>query len=36
MMQPGLAVTTASAPVARTCAIFRSYSRVAISGWVRL
>ncbi len=36
MMQPGLAVTTASAPVARTWAILRSCRRVAISGWVRL
>ena len=36
MMQPGLAVTTAAAPVACTCPIFRSCSRVAISGWVRL
>src|SRR5262249_3423691 len=36
MMQPGFAVTTASAPVARMFWTLRSCSRVAISGWVRL
>ena len=36
MMQPGLAVTTAWAPVARTLATLRAWRRCAISGWVRL
>src|SRR5258708_4756994 len=32
MMQPGFAVTTASAPVARTCAIFRAGRREGLDG----
>src|SRR5262249_27189574 len=32
MMQPGLGVTTTSAPVSLMCAIFRRCSRCAISG----
>ena len=36
MMQPGLAVTTASALVDSMFATLRACSRPAISGWVRL